>query len=367
MTRYAARFVTLALALGAWACDDDQTSSVEVEPGITTLASGWNTFEPGGETTCARGTPFRFFVRKGSVNRVVVEFRGGGACWDDLTCSIGESLFEETADPDPFILDEGKATGIRAHDRAENPFKDWHHVYIPYCTGDIHWGDATRSYGSADTAFTINHKGGINTRAVLNWVYENVPSPEKIFVTGCSAGAYGAALWSSHVKNHYKDTKVYQFADSGQGVITDSFFQESFPQWNAQASYPLFIPNVEPEDFTRLPQLYALIGNTYADMLMSAYNTNFDENQFFYFTAQGGGDIDEWSRRMRSSVAEIESTTPNFASYIAPDFKHCIIPYDDFYSVESNGVRLVDWLRQLVDDQAVDSVDCAPNCGAAQQ
>jgi hypothetical protein len=53
---------------------------------------------------------------------------------------------------------------------------------------------------------------------------------------------------------------------------------ESFPQWNAQASYPLFIPNVKAEDFTRLPQLYAVIGNAFPDMPMSAYNTNFDEN-----------------------------------------------------------------------------------------
>jgi hypothetical protein len=364
-SRCAGKVLATALALGAAACgSDDPASGIPAEPGITKLAAGWNVFEPGGDSTCSRGTPFSFWVRKGSVNRVVVEFRGGGACWNDLTCGIGDSLFEETADPDPWLIGEEKAEGIRDHENARNPFKDWHHVYIPYCTGDIHWGDATQSYGAGDAAFTIHHKGGINTRAVLDWVYENVPGPEKLFVTGCSAGAYGAALWSAHVKNHYPNAQVYQFADSGQGVITDSFFQESFPQWNAQASYPRFIPG--DQNFTRLPQLYGLIGNHYPDMPMSAYNTNYDENQFFYFTAQGGGDITEWSTRMRASVAEIEQTTPNFASYIAPDFQHCIVPYDEFYGVESNGVRLVDWLRQMVEDQGVESVDCAPNCGIAE-
>ena len=83
------------------------------------------------------------------------------------------------------------SSGMKAWPRAstitttrENPFKDWHHVYIPYCTADIHWGDAERTYENEGQAFTIRHKGGVNTRAVLSWVYENVPSPEKVFVTG---------------------------------------------------------------------------------------------------------------------------------------------------------------------------------------
>ena len=37
-------------------------------------------------------------------------------------------------------------SGFYDHDNAENPFKDWYHVIIPYCTGDIHWGDAVTTY-----------------------------------------------------------------------------------------------------------------------------------------------------------------------------------------------------------------------------
>jgi hypothetical protein len=332
-------------------------------PGITRLRAGWNTLAPGGPTTCSRGTPFQYFVRPGTVNRVVIDFRGGGACWDELTCSARGAIFEETAEADAFIADESVATGIYDHQNPLNPFKDWHHVYIPYCTGDVHWGDAERTYGTGDQAFTIRHKGGVNARAVLDWVYENVPRPEKVFVTGCSAGAYGAIMWSAHLRNHYGSAKVYQFADSGAGVITDTFFQESFPQWNAQASYPMFIPNVDPADFTRLPQLYELIGKTYVDMFLSQYNTNYDENQHFYYRAMGGGDAFEWSQKMRAHISEIERTTPNFASYIAPDSQHCIVPYENFYSVESGGVRLVDWLTDVVADEAVESVQCDPNCG----
>jgi hypothetical protein len=64
------------------------------------------------------------------VNRLVIEFRGGGACWNDLTCSISGSLFQETADADAAVLSE--SVGIYQHSNLDNPFKDWHHVYIPY-------------------------------------------------------------------------------------------------------------------------------------------------------------------------------------------------------------------------------------------
>jgi Pectinacetylesterase len=356
---------TLLLALMAPACaSDDEPSDVPFGPKLADLPQGWSAIAPGGDTICARGTPYQFFVRPGSVNRLIIDFRGGGACWNAATCGLGEKLFQETADADRFVADDSQAAGIYDKNNAENPVKDWHHVYLPYCTGDVHWGDATRTYGEGDAAFTIEHKGAVNVRAVLSWVYANWPAPEKILVTGCSAGAYGAIMWSAHVRNHYPSSKVYELADSGAGVITQSFFQESFPQWNAQASYPLFIQGVDPNLFTRLPQLYELIGTTFPDMIVSQYNTRYDENQTFYFQAMGGGDAVAWSEQMIANVAEIEQTTPNFSAYIAPDFKHCIIPYPEFYSVESGGKRLVDWLSDMVSDRALESVDCEPACGA---
>jgi len=81
---------------------------------------------------------------------------------------------------------------------------------------------------------------------VLDWVYANFRAPEQIFVTGCSAGSYGSALWSSHIMEHYPDSRVIQFGDSGAGVITQSFFADSFPIWQAQDAFPSWIPSLDP-------------------------------------------------------------------------------------------------------------------------
>jgi hypothetical protein len=45
---------------------------------------------------------------------------------------------------------------------------------------------------------------------------------------------------------------------------------------------------------------------------------------------------------MHASVAEIEAGAENFGSFIAPDFKHCIIPYDEFYSVSVGETSLIE-------------------------
>jgi hypothetical protein len=228
----------------------------------------------------------------------------------------------------------------------------------------VHWGNAEQTYGDGASAFTIHHKGAVNVRAVLDWVYENVPAPEKVFVTGCSAGAYGSILWAAHIRNHYTESSVYHFADSGAGIITDTFFQQSFPSWNATDAYPTFIPGVDPAAFNRLPQLYQQIGAHFPDMFLSQYNTVYDWNQHFYYEAMGGGDVQEWSTKMKASVGEIEQTTPSFRAYYAPGWQHCIIPHPEYYEMTSGGVALLDWLGKVTNDENPTSVDCNPDCGA---
>src|SRR5688572_7686148 len=54
-------------------------------PTLPDLAPGWNEFIPGGETICSRGTEYAYWVRPGTQNKVIIDFIGGGACWDEFT------------------------------------------------------------------------------------------------------------------------------------------------------------------------------------------------------------------------------------------------------------------------------------------
>jgi hypothetical protein len=44
-------------------------------------------------TGCGRGAPFHFFFRPGTVNKLVIDFEGGGGCWDALTCLLPVCVF----------------------------------------------------------------------------------------------------------------------------------------------------------------------------------------------------------------------------------------------------------------------------------
>jgi hypothetical protein len=241
-------------------------------------------------------------------------------------------------------------------------------VVIPYCTGDVHWGDAVTTYGEGDTAVTIHHKGAVNTRAILQWVYDNFSAPEHIVVTGCSAGSYGSAMWAPHLMQHYPKAQVTQFGDSGAGIITQTFFMESFPSWNAEQAFPTWIPELNPESVDvqqmQLTDLYVGVANHYPDHRLSQYDTAFDENQTFYFTVMGGEDAMEWSAKMHASIAEIEERTDNFAAFIPAGEQHCIILYENFYTVNVGGVRLVDWLNEMLERGPVQSEKCTDCSGA---
>ncbi|MEO8359601.1 MAG: esterase, partial [Vicinamibacteria bacterium] len=45
----------------------------------------WETVVPGGDTICSDGSPFRFFVYRSDPSKLLIEFEGGGACWNAAT------------------------------------------------------------------------------------------------------------------------------------------------------------------------------------------------------------------------------------------------------------------------------------------
>lgn len=327
-------------------------------PIVPDLPPGWTEIKPGGESICSRGTDFSFWVRPGKVNKLVVEFIGGGACWNQLTCSIAGQIFSPDVEDVRSAVAENMPVGIYDHENPDNPVADWHHVVIPYCTGDIHWGNAFVDYGDG---VTIHHKGATNARAVLDWVYAGYSAPESILVTGCSAGSYGSAMWAPYVAEHYPQSRLVQFGDSGAGVVTKAFFEESFPNWKAEQTFPTWMPALDPTKVDvktlTLVDLYATLANHYDEHRFTQYNTTNDDNQRFYYEAMGGKGSD-WSAKMFESIDATTERAPTFGSYIAPGDQHCILGFENFYTVNVGGVRLVDWLRSYLAGETPKNVRC---------
>lgn len=310
---------------------------------------GWQKIEPGGQTACVDGSPYAYYVQKGDPSKLIIDFQGGGACWDNGTC--GANIYKKNNQA-PEIAG---GQGIYNRSNPDNPFKDWTHVFVTYCSADIHLGNAERTYGN----LSVQHRGQLNTRAALSWVYVNVPKPQSILVTGCSAGAYGAAMWAPFLMRRYPEAKVAQFGDSGAGVLTPAFPTQGFVNWNISGAVPAWIPSLyrfsqKPDGFT-LNTVYSEVGKAYPKNAVAQYNTALDGTQIFFYGLMKGEaqpsqtTAVEWATRMVQSKQAINSQTPNFSFYIAPGSRHCILPFPEFYSTNVGGVKLTDWLRKLVE------------------
>jgi hypothetical protein len=340
------------LALIAFACGGQAERAGP--PGTPDLASGWTKIEPDGDTICAKGTPYAYFVHPGTVNRLAVFFDGGDICWSDVSCAYLNTWLITVDDSDN---PEHRTTGIFDLDNPDNPFKDWFLVFIPYCTADLHWGNSTWTYHWGDTDTVIHHKGFVNVTAVLDWIKDNFEKPEKIFVWGASAGSGGSIMHAAYIHELYPDVPLCELSDSGAGVIPEDFFQSGFPNWGARENLLNWIPALQvPLTELTMAKLYIALANYYPNARWSQYNSAHDEIQALVYASTGG--TGDWGQLMLASIREIQDNAPNFHSYIAPGKMHSITANNIFYTREVNGVRFRDWVDAMVNDKAWDDVMC---------
>jgi hypothetical protein len=319
-------------------------------------AQEWQTVVPAGDTICSDGSPFRFFVRRGESSKLLIEFEGGGACWNGATCEAEIYNKRITTDPEQLRV-AGQLQGIYDRNNPANPLKDFTHVYIPYCTGDLHWGNAVTTYTSLSGApLVVHHKGASNASSALNWAVANVPAPSQLVVAGCSAGGYGAALWSAKIAKAYPAARLLQLADSAAGVVPDGFFGTLLTSWNVKDAWPDFIPDlaldrVDPSTLS-LPKLYTALAGFHPAAFFSQFNNRADTVQvFFYALAKGAlsvSDAIDWLNKMTASVDQISAQNPNFRAFVASGSDHCVINRPSFYTQTSQGRRFADWVAALV-------------------
>lgn len=315
-------------------------------------AHNWVEHKPGGDTRCARGEEFSFFVHEGSSDKIVVDFIGGGACWNGRNCSTEGATFVDSVDVVREYQQQG-LEGIYDHSDSRNPVKDWTHVIIPYCTGDIHWGENDVTYTDKNgDDFTIHHRGATNTKAVLQWLQGHFSNPEKVFVTGCSAGSYGSIYWTPHLRKIFPNTKMTQLGDSGTGVITEDFLQESLERWASPQNAPSWIPGLDPRQtdwrVLGLNDYYKQVSRAHPDVPLNQFSYSQDETQRFFHELMGGNS-DNWPEESREKLEALKAQLQNFDYLLSEGAEHCILPYNRMHTDEGiDGRKFSEWLKDLL-------------------
>lgn len=158
----------------------------------------------GSEMKTSEGGEYRAFFKKGSENKVMIYFAGGGV-----------SINEETARDDTYNTTEVSIDmlanltmnmGGLAAEVEGSPFENWSVILFPYATGDFHAGTGEFHYIDRDGKEKIlYHNGYVNYTQTMRKVMElaGVSDPEAVVVTGYSAGGFATALLSDDIFTNY--------------------------------------------------------------------------------------------------------------------------------------------------------------------
>jgi hypothetical protein len=91
-------------------------------------------------------------------------------------------------------------------------------VYLPYCTGDVHTGNAVVVFSDADPAHprTQHFAGQANIAAAASWLRTHMGRPSRLLMTGFSAGGVAATAQYAIVRDTLAPTgRTTLLADSG--------------------------------------------------------------------------------------------------------------------------------------------------------
>lgn len=314
-------------------------------PNADGLAEGWNRIDVPG-AVCAQGDPYAFFARPADPDRLLIYFQGGGACWDRATCGAYGPYDKTVTD----VESEVGASGIFDFTDPRNPVAGYTMVVVSYCTGDVHTGSRTETF-AGDPPMTIGFHGYDNASAVLDWTFANYPGAQQVFVTGTSAGAYGAAFNAGRIFDAYPAAAQYVLGDAGAGITPEDWL--GFDQWG---TFDL-LPGGQAISGNINSAVYNMVLSDHPEARAAQYTSVADTVQKLFYTLMGGRNQD-WTPAMRAEMNTLNQQA-RYTSYIAPGASHGILPGPIFYDTLADGVNFRDWLANWLAGEPAPAVACA--------
>ena len=199
----------------------------------------WYTYYPE-NCICSNKTPYKGTLKKGTENKLMILFCGGGVAVDAYSA----------ARPDKLVSEEGKDTyylpdtdvigyffgrsGLANEKIEENPYKNWSVVVIPYASGDFHCGTNDFYFNDEEVGEGVcHHRGYLNFCAMMDKMQELVPHPEEVFITGFSAGGFGAALLINDIISRYPKCDDFYCLIDSSSLEYDGWKKTAVNQWKA--------------------------------------------------------------------------------------------------------------------------------------
>ncbi len=293
-------------------------------------------------------------------SKLYIYLEGGGACFHPTTCAIALTAFGQTA----FGAWAGTdgLTGIFDTTQSANPVRDWNAIYVPYCSGDVHAGDATGSDvpgGPQGEDFV----GYSNMALYLQRILATFKGATDVLLTGISAGGFGAAFNYDRVAAAFCPTPVTLLDDSGP-PMSDAYLAPCLQKqwkglWDLAAvlpsgctgctdaagggivNYVTYLSSAWPK--SRM----GLISSTQDAVISTFYG--FGSNDCTQSTPLPGATYAAGLDDLRTNYLSQSGT---WGTYFVDSITHTYLLGPGFYTTTVNGKLLTDWVADLLAGKA---------------
>jgi hypothetical protein len=309
-------------------------------------------------TECMNGKQTGVYIRysqSGNKNLGVYLY-GGGACFNDETCTIAS-----TKNPHPGDM------GYKGifDPRSDNPLNDYNWVTVPYCTGDVHAGENVKHIPLLDPFAKRRFSGANNLKLIMERTNSTFKDVETLFVTGESAGGFGSLATYPLIRGSFPSARGVLMDDSGQILDDDNLpkclVKEWRKTWNLNANLPEDCPCNNDEGNLSSAWAYGRQrwpGDSFS--LISSINDIAITTFFSYgeFDCTIGNLIPVGYHHMHRGLKALAASGVNI--FMIPGAGHTHTSHDEFYSRKVDDIYLYQWIAQLIDPDQPDPATVEP-------
>ena len=311
---------------------------------------------PVSEAKSSDGSEWHGIFRKGTANKVVVYFFGGGVSITGETSKGGTKFFATNMLGQDFVAQGG--IGSTAD---ENPFKDWTFIVIPYASGDFHTGTGEYHYTKNGKDTVVYHNGYNNYSAYLNEIMKYVGEPDTLLVTGFSAGGFATSLLADDVISRFPSAQNVTVCVDSSLLLYDGWHDSAVNLWKSpkEISDRLTTNNIVLDSLTALynkrgDSVKILFDCSYRDDTLQQYQSYIESGRMDKTKELG----DQFEKALGDMARGLRENIPGVGIYIwsfnedqeTHNTQHTIISSNVFDKL-GNEKSVCEWIYDAVNGE----------------
>ena len=324
----------------------------------TAKMEGW-VWIPRDDLACRDGSKTGLGVRlMPDTKAVMIYLQGGGACYDVKSCEqnastpiAGASFSQEKFNE---WVEKLGNQGIFNTTNPSNPVARWNHVYIPYCTGDLHGGNQENASvpGVPGMQQFVGYR---NVQNVLRLLEPHFADAEDIALIGASAGGFGVLINYPQVVEAFGGRSIAALVDSAP-VIPESAIRTSCFQRKVIDTFNLQLPQscsgcADPSKGGLL-NLYSHLSDTYPQGRYALASADADLAGVILYNDESracdGVGVNIFNYRFSLYVLRDQYIGHEWATFLPGGVQHTMTQSDAlFLDRKYKGVSAAEWLARI--------------------